>query len=51
MSAQNDGWTPGEAIPVECRYCSHEWLYTGMTPYAQCPDCQRSNNLLEDGDE
>lgn len=48
MSANNQRWTPGEAIPVECRHCEHEWLYKGLTPYAQCPDCQRSNNLMEE---
>lgn len=47
MSAKNSSWTPGEATPVTC-HCGYEWLYTGLTPYAQCPECQRSNNLLED---
>lgn len=34
-------------VPVECAHCGHEWDYGGLTPYAQCPQCQRSNNLRE----
>lgn len=39
---------PGEETDVECRHCGHSWTYTGITPYAQCPICQRSNNLAGD---
>ena len=37
----------GFDVDVECRYCGHTWTYRGKTPYAQCPRCQKSNNLTE----
>lgn len=44
---QTQTWQPGETVEVECEHCGYQWSYSGMTPYAQCPDCQRSNNLME----
>jgi len=37
----------GFDVDVECRHCGHTWTYRGKTPYAQCPRCQKSNNLTE----
>mgnify|MGYP007116960890 FL=1 len=38
-------WVPGEHVIVECSACSHEWLFSGHTPYAQCK-CGKSNTVL-----
>lgn len=45
MSTQEQIWNPGGETEVQCRHCNHQWTYSGMTPYAQCPKCQKSNKL------
>lgn len=30
---------------VTCDHCGYTWEYTGISVYAQCPRCQRSNSL------
>lgn len=30
---------------ITCNHCNYTWDYTGISIYAQCPRCQRSNSL------
>lgn len=30
---------------ITCNHCGYTWDYTGISIYAQCPRCQRSNSL------
>jgi predicted Zn-ribbon and HTH transcriptional regulator len=34
-----------DAVSVTCYNCGYAWEYCGKTQYAQCPQCQKSNNL------
>lgn len=35
---------------IKCEHCDYIWDYTGISVYAQCPRCQRSNSLREEFD-
>lgn len=35
---------------ITCDHCGYTWDYTGISIYAQCPRCQRSNSLRGETD-